>query len=223
VNIPLNGSRDLMLVRYQTNGTLDNTFGNGGIAVTAADSSEWGRSLAIQPDGRIILGGHVDIGNSNDYILACYNTDGTLYNSFGNAGMVQTEISGKDFGFNLVIQNDGKIVMVGNAFNGVGSDFILARYIYAYPDGVSGISSDNNSLYGYPNPFSKHITFQITATLHDAALLVFNTFGQKVKQLNHLVGNEIKLYRDDLPIGFYTVQLVQENKIIARGRMMVQD
>jgi len=65
-----NGLDDFGLCRYNTNGTLDNTFGTGGKLTTDfGNSSDEGRSVAIQSDGKIVVTG----GSNGDFALACYN------------------------------------------------------------------------------------------------------------------------------------------------------
>jgi uncharacterized delta-60 repeat protein len=78
------------LARYNTNGSLDTSFGNNGIDLThfSRRSSDVAFDLAIQPDGKIIAAGTSD-GN---VALARYNTNGSLDTSFGPAhtGLVTT-------------------------------------------------------------------------------------------------------------------------------------
>ena len=115
------------LVRYNLNGSLDNTFGTNGKVTTSFNSIyDAATALDIQSDGKIIAVGNVD----EDYFaLVRYNTNGTLDNSFGTGGKVTT-----DFGFPIEtatavgIQLDGKIVVTGHRFNGASADIALGRY-----------------------------------------------------------------------------------------------
>ena len=69
----------------QSAGTLDNTFGTGGIVITSLDTiRDRGNSLAIQSDGKIILGGSTSENyTAYDFALARYNNDGSLDTTFG--------------------------------------------------------------------------------------------------------------------------------------------
>ncbi|MBK7692404.1 MAG: hypothetical protein IPJ31_15295 [Bacteroidetes bacterium] len=117
---------DFALVRYNTNGTLDNSFGNGGIVITDIDSSETAYSMAIQPNGKIILAGKIV---NHDFALVRYNNDGTLDNSFGNNGKLITDISGSaNLQPAIVIQSDGKIVLASRVYMFNGNDIVLIRY-----------------------------------------------------------------------------------------------
>lgn len=121
---------DFLLLRYEQNGDLDPTFGAGIGYVTTDFSgfSDKGTDLALQPDGKIIV-----IGSSNgDFGLARYNSDGSLDSEFGEAGLVLTRFDGYyDSGSSVTIQNDGKIVVVGNASSSEHgfSELTVVRYL----------------------------------------------------------------------------------------------
>ena len=124
---------DFMLARYNSNGTLDSSFGTGGKVTTDFPGfSALAYALAIQSDGKIIAAGHIVTGTIIiDFMLARYNSNGTLDSSFGTGGKVTTDFNGGiDEAYALAIQSDGKIVAAGRAFNATGdsTDFGLARY-----------------------------------------------------------------------------------------------
>ncbi|MBK7692406.1 MAG: T9SS type A sorting domain-containing protein [Bacteroidetes bacterium] len=90
----------------------------------------------------------------------------------------------------------------------------MARHNYTNeaPDGLSSIETQNPAFKSYPNPFSTQTILQCNTLVYNATLLVYNSLGQQVKQQNHLYGKEIKLYRENLPAGMYTIQVKQESK-----------
>ena len=116
------------LARYETNGSLDTSFGTGGKVTTAIGNSAAARGLAIQTDGKIVAAGYSDTGAATVFALARYETNGGLDTSFGIGGKVTTTIGTGAVALDLAIQADGKIVAVGNAGNGTNIDFALARY-----------------------------------------------------------------------------------------------
>jgi uncharacterized delta-60 repeat protein len=141
----LDGGESFALARYNSNGTLDTTFGTGGKVGTAFDSGHGfsyaqAFSVAVQPDGRIVAAGNKEIGACLfngleqpcfDFALARYNSDGTLDASFGTGGRVTTDFAGpNDQAESVVVQPDGRIVVAGAAgpFINRGFDFALARY-----------------------------------------------------------------------------------------------
>ena len=217
--------RDFVLLRYKTNGTLDSTFGNGGITITPNDSLDNGQAIAIQNDGKILFGGRTKSATNFDFRLDCYNIDGTLDPTFGNAGTTVTDILGNEGGASLTIQSDGKIVMAGYNNNANVLDFVVARYIYINdaPDGIGNIVAPKTKIKIYPNPFSTQTILQCSTVLNDATLFVYNSLGLLVRQQKHLYGKEINLARENLTAGMYTIQVKQENKTIARDKVLIVD
>jgi len=120
---------DYALLRYNSSGSLDTTFGTGGIVITDVRSA-YARALGIQSDGRIVTAGVSYDGSYNNFALVRYNSDGSLDTTFGAGGEVITPVveSGDAFAETLGIQSDGKIVVAGASFNGSNTDFALVRY-----------------------------------------------------------------------------------------------
>lgn len=123
-------NNDFALARYNTDGSLDTSFGTGGKIITPIGSgTDAAFAVAIQSDGKIVLAGYAHNGANYDFALARYNTDGTLDPAFGTGGKVTTPFGGgNDYAFAMKIQSDGKIVVAGRASNGTDDDFALARY-----------------------------------------------------------------------------------------------
>lgn len=122
-------SNNFALARYNTNGSLDSSFGTGGKVTTNIGGNDICESAILQKDGKIILVG----SNSTDYALARYNTNGTLDTTFGPpgaGGIVTTDAFGLDYIQSAIIQNDGKIVVGGYVLAGNGTLFSnqLIRY-----------------------------------------------------------------------------------------------
>ena len=118
---------DFALARYNANGSLDTSFDGDGKVVTpfGSSSSDQAYAVVLQSDGKIVV-----VGNSGgDFALARYNPDGSLDTSFDGAGKVTTPIgSSGDYGYGVVLQPDGKIVVAGYSYNGSNYDFAVARY-----------------------------------------------------------------------------------------------
>ncbi|MCP4983440.1 MAG: hypothetical protein GY935_23435, partial [Gammaproteobacteria bacterium] len=129
-----NGSdNDFVLIRYNTDGTLDTSFdadgNNDGIVITpigSGDDSSF--AVSVQSDGKILVAGKSNNANT-DFALVRYNTDGSLDTSFDADGIVTTDFGfGYDVGLGLMVQGDGKILVAGRSYNGSNDDFALARY-----------------------------------------------------------------------------------------------
>jgi uncharacterized delta-60 repeat protein len=124
-------NNDFCIARFNSDGTLDTTFGSSGKVIQPIGSStDYGYSLAIQPDGKILLGGHCLInGNNWDFCIARFNSDGTLDTTFGSSGKVIQDIgSSSDYVYSLAIQPDGKILLGGHCKIGSNFDFCIARF-----------------------------------------------------------------------------------------------
>jgi uncharacterized delta-60 repeat protein len=112
------------LARYNTDGTLDGDFGSGG-RVTTLLGNAFG--AALQQDGKIVVVGTT----GSDFALARYNADGSLDAAFGTGGVVTTDFNGsfQDSARDVVIQSDGKIVVVGSTSPIIiGTNLAMARY-----------------------------------------------------------------------------------------------
>ncbi len=116
---------DFVVARYSANGSLDSSFGSGGLVTTNLGGFEAATAVALQTDGKIVATGSTFSSGFQQFVLTRYNTDGSIDSSFGTDGKVLTDFGlGSGFGGALVIQPDGKIVAAGRA----GSDFVVARY-----------------------------------------------------------------------------------------------
>jgi len=123
------GSSDFFLTRYNTDGTLDSSFGTGGKVSTDFGNGDNGNSLAIQSDGKIILAGVVYDGSHNTFGIARYNSDGSLDNTFGSGGKTTTDFGNYCEGRSVAIQTDDKIIVGGFAHDANSQpNFALARY-----------------------------------------------------------------------------------------------
>lgn len=112
-------------------GSLDPSFDTDGIVTTPIGSSDaFGRSIAIQSNGKIVVAGYSDNGTQDVFAIARYNTNGSLDSTFNTDGIVNTTIgSSGNRAHAVAIQNDGKIVAAGYAFStGTSNDFALVRY-----------------------------------------------------------------------------------------------
>ena len=78
---------DFAVVRYQNDGTLDTSFGNGGWAKTDFSASfDYAYGASMQRDGKIVLIGYAPGAGGTDFALVRYLVDGTLDPAFGSGG-----------------------------------------------------------------------------------------------------------------------------------------
>lgn len=126
---------DVVLARLNSDGNIDQTFSFDGQVVTDISVVDVGQAAVIGNDGKITVAGFVNIG-PGDFaaLLIRYNADGTLDQSFGNNGFVQTDISpGFDAFYGITADGSGNLYACGmTVWNGV-QDMLVARFL---PDGT---------------------------------------------------------------------------------------
>ncbi len=121
---------DFALARYNTDGSLDTTFGpdeNGKVRTVFPSGISRIYAIAIDGDQKIVVAGRAAGANVYDFALARYNTDGSLDATFGSNGTVTNDFSSGETAYALLIQPDQKILAAGS-----DGSFLLARY---HPDG----------------------------------------------------------------------------------------
>jgi uncharacterized delta-60 repeat protein len=152
-------SVDFCIVRYNTDGTLDETFGNAGkVTQSITASSDFGLALAIQPNGRFLVAGECAASLiDTDFCAARFLANGELDTSFGGVGFVRLSIgagltagSSIDRATKIVVQNDNKIVLAGYCAAATGNRFCMARYSDA---GVLDSTFDGDGIV-YPSALS---------------------------------------------------------------------
>ena len=216
-----------VLSRYNITGTLDTTFGSLGKVTTDISSGDDDEihSLIIQADGKIIatgFSGDYPISN-DDFVLTRYNNNGTLDTTFGNSGKVITDFGNSiDQARSSLIQSDGKIVVAGWSVNSPIAKFALARYNGGNLGGLNDFTQ-GLPFTVFPNPFSSQITFHSGNFLRNAILTLYNSFGQAVKQMNDLTGQEIILQRENPPSGLYFLRLMEGNSVLATDKLVITD
>jgi uncharacterized delta-60 repeat protein len=122
-----NSASDFAVARYNADGSLDASFGRGGLVVTDFGSSEQATGVALQPDGKLVVVGF----DGSDFVVLRYNADGSLDSTFGSGGRVATDLGGSagDGAFDVAVGPGGTITVGGGTgfFPSTG-DFALARY-----------------------------------------------------------------------------------------------
>jgi uncharacterized delta-60 repeat protein len=120
---------DFSLIRLNADGSLDNTFGNSGkLLIPVGSSDDYSFSVIQQADGKLVVAGYSSNGNNYDFSLIRLNADGSLDNTFGNSGKLLMPVgSAIDSGHSVIQQANGKLVVVGESWNGSNYDFSLVR------------------------------------------------------------------------------------------------
>ena len=119
------GNTDIHIIRTKSNGSMDNTFGVGGIATIPGG---FFCDMALLSGGKIIVAGSgVGPTNTNNYIVYRFTKNGVLDTTFGNAGSVEVNMLYENMICNdVTIQPDGKILL-GGYTSGVHRNMIIVR------------------------------------------------------------------------------------------------
>jgi len=225
-------SVDFALARYNSDGSLDTTFGSGGKATTDFDSSDdHAYTVAIQGDGKIVAAGYSDQGTTGyDFALARYNSDGSLDASFGSGGKVTTHFGySHDYAYTVAIQADGKIVAAGYSDQGTTTyDFALARYnTDGSLDTSFGAGGKVTTHFGYSRDYAYTVAIQADGkivaagysdqgtTTYDFALARYNSDGSLDTSFG--AGGKVTT-----PFGYshdyaYAVAIEADGRILAAG------
>jgi uncharacterized delta-60 repeat protein len=121
---------DILIMRLNVDGTLDGSFGNNGIAVyDNIARNDYGRGIAIQTDGKILVTARSTGGGTSIAMMLRVTAVGTLDDTFGTNGVVNYESDQGNAGFrDVAVQGDGKIVTSGYTKTTAGYLFLTARY-----------------------------------------------------------------------------------------------
>jgi len=207
----INPQFDIALVRYNSDGSLDNSFGNGGkVIIDIMNNIDSGDDLSIQEDGKIIVVGSAVTANGQKMIALRYMTDGSLDATFGNDGVVIVPYpEGRiQVANNVATLPKGKILISGTLWPVSPYTFFTAVRLLANGDLDSsfanyGILSTSVGEYGnlctsmalYPNgkfiltgfsyPFpSGHSSYSIARYNENGSLdSSFNSTGMKIIDL----------------------------------------
>jgi uncharacterized delta-60 repeat protein len=198
-------SGDFALIRINNDGSFDNSFGVQAKVFTDFGDNEFGRSVAVQADGKIVVVGY---NSSEDLALARYNSDGSLdvnfYKNVGRFGKVNTDLGGDDFAYSVAVQKDGKIVVAG-ATNG---DFAVARYrggpqvVTIYPNPVNGIFQTAN------------IEFR------QARVEIYDSRGRLIYRKTYMSAQEIAIDVSSLERGIYLAVITDDTGNRVSGKFV---
>jgi uncharacterized delta-60 repeat protein len=116
-------------LRLNPNGTPDTSFGTDGAVTLGPAAGAWG--MALQGDGKLVLGGQTLESGADRYIAARLLPDGAPDEGFGHAGIVTVPIGSTADGLAIALQPDDKILLTGSAY----TDTAVAATVRLNPDG----------------------------------------------------------------------------------------
>src|SRR3954462_14554596 len=104
---------DFGVARFNADGTLDTSFGNGGMAMTDLGSMfDAAYGMAVQTNGKIVVVGQTENEFNYNFGMVRYNSDGSLDSNFGNGGVVVSDFTGNyDIAYGVTVHASGKITV----------------------------------------------------------------------------------------------------------------
>jgi uncharacterized delta-60 repeat protein len=193
------------MARYNKDGSLDKNFHyNGKLYLDFDSGASYCNSAVLQKDGKIVASGYMSTGKSFNFVLARFNTDGYLDNSFGSKGKVITSFLNAQ-AYSLIIQSDGKLILGGTISNGKNSDFALVRYktngIIDSSFGINGkMTSDFNSSYDLISSIAQQSDGKIVAVGSTRDTITYFAIARYIPTL---ITGDIEFSKSNIPVLIY--------------------
>jgi uncharacterized delta-60 repeat protein len=204
---------DFVVVRYQMDGALDDSFGSGGFVVTAlGPAADASTSVALQPDGKILLAGW-SYDSTNELAVVRYNGDGALDDTFSGDGIVLTPVEVGVNGPCMTLREDNRILVGGDTWNGSERDFLLVCYQNDLNVGVVGFDAKLGEAFVYPNPLGDETALEYElATAEELTCILLDAQGRVIRMFYSNAHRGIGPHRETLDLsgivaGNYTVVL----------------
>lgn len=220
VNVTM--GKNVMLIRYKSNGSVDSSFGRNGKVITNVTSqTDIAYAVTIQSNGKILTVGQSTDGVANfSIILTRHHSDGSLDSSFGYNGLVITNMAYMhEFGEAVALQADGKIVVAGFVNNDSNFNMFVARYIGDTPIVNSADNIPKGKLLVYPNPSSGTVFIESPVEWNGAVITLTNMKGQLVQEVKNVRGRTYALHCQNISDGIY-ILCISQNGLLADRQMI---
>lgn len=222
-------TENFALAKYNKNGSPDSSFGTAGKATTDFGFYDYGYSVAIQSDRKIVVAGYSDNGTNSDFAIARYKANGSPDNSFGSSGKILQDFKRTDDkASSVVIQTDGKIVVAGTS----NDRFVVARY-----NGDAALNNSNSDISFlqkneqatgslnckiYPNPVQSILNIELnTANSLKMIISVYDVNGKSLFTKSANGNTQIDVRQ--LTAGTYLIKINDESgKLLYNGKVIKQ-
>ena len=170
--------RDVIVLRLNTDGGFDATFGSGGIFVYngAGDGTDIGFGVAVQQDGKILIAGESGSATSQDGLVLRLMPDGSLDSAFADNGRFVFNGTGNDLDrfFGARLQADGKIVAFGATAKAGKSDALMVRLLQ---NGALDASFGSGGAVTYDGPAGQNDYANDLALQADGKIVITGAVG----------------------------------------------
>lgn len=212
-------TRDLLVTRFNANGTLDNSFGTNGNAFGDLGLNEEVNDLALQTDGRIVLAGTATDNQQNiSYMVARFNANGTGDNTFGMNGiLVPLQDPNNTILRSVALHSDNRILTAG-------LDNTLRLVVMRFTPGSVGVEETQSAradVHLFPNPTNGSFTIDGIERMQRIELV--NITGQTIYSSG--ANKNSSAHFIDLPqnvqSGFYMLRVVTDDGVL-QGNVVVR-
>ncbi|WP_080732401.1 T9SS type A sorting domain-containing protein [Porphyromonas gulae] len=203
---------DLIVLRLNQDGELDNTFGESGIFKKNVidGGATYVDGIVLSPEGNIYVAFNAVKNSISDLGLLSVDKNGKLNTSFGGNGYTVTDLSeAADEASAIVMQADGKIVLGASSFSATtGTPFVLLRYLTDVPSSVLPMVGEEKSFVVYPNPVKDVLNIEYEG---EFGVRIFDLSGRLVLSTKNTRTIDVKA----LTAGSYVIELTTEAGVLA--------
>ena len=133
VAIGTTGATSVVAARYNADGSLDPSFGSGGVAIVPISGGFYVGGAALQPDGKLVIAGAHPwpFADLRDFALVRLLPGGTIDSSFDGDGLATADFGAIEAAQSVIVLGDGRLVVAGSRgpVNGNPGDFALVRFM----------------------------------------------------------------------------------------------
>jgi uncharacterized delta-60 repeat protein len=157
---------DMVIWKFNANGSLDTSFGDYGIAVhhnaAGGGSHDAGKAITLDSNGKILIAGYSRGSLNYDIVVWRFKTDGTTDETFGGDGVASHDDaaggSSDDYAYGITTDTDGKILVCGQSYNGSNFDMAIWRF---NTDGSTDETFDGDGVAVYPGTAGNDVGYAI--------------------------------------------------------------
>lgn len=213
-------SNNLFVVaKFDGHGKPDNTFGDHGQVIDsygAQDNQIY--SLLLQPDGQLLIGGFTLSGSRDVLAIARLTPEGDFDPTFDDDGVV-IAVPGENDGIEaMTLQKDGKLVVVGESFNGTRFEIIAGRFETGLTTHTSDPEFEAPGLLLYPNPAIANNDVHLSITGATAPTIILTDHqGRELHQYKNVIVGSNETITLTIPAaltaGTYWISVIDNGRV----------
>lgn len=216
------------VAKLNNDGTMDHSFGRQGRVImnTYYNANDRLRSIAVQRDGKILLGGGASFPypySQTDFFVSKLNEDGSIYSPFGQNGIFIIRFNGSDFNYvtDVALLPDNKVMVFGNTTdeNHEFRNAIICRLENEYLNTEEFLIE--TKVVVFPNPTTEILQIQSSSLI--SRIELYNVLGQLLdSQTFDNFQENIEYNMQRFSNGIYIVLIHSDNKSITSKKVLKQ-